>query len=186
MEKISVRKAKDAISGLIDLIDFCRKIAEVPLKQLVEIGSYVGDSTKVFAMNFDKVIAIDPWENGYDESDASSYQYEMSIIESQFDSMRKDFDNIKKMKMTGVAAAQLFEDESLDIVYIDAVHQYKNVKQDIMNWYPKVKIGGIIAGHDYQSSFQGVIDAVDESFGSSPMFIGKDTSWAYLKRKKNL
>lgn len=88
MEKISVRKAKDAISGLVDLIAFCKEISDIPISFLVEIGSYVGDSTKVFAMNFDKVVAIDPWENGYDDSDASSYRYSMTVVESQFDSRK--------------------------------------------------------------------------------------------------
>ncbi len=40
-------------------------------------------------------------------------------------------------------------DESLDFVYIDGSHHYKVVKKDITNYIKKVKIGGLIAGHDY-------------------------------------
>lgn len=178
---ISIRKGKYSISGLKDTIAFCKESSKIPIVTVVEIGSYVGDSTKVFAMNFDKVIAIDPWENGYDDSDASSYQYEMSIIESQFDKLLKDFPNIKKMKMTGDSAVQFFEDESIDMVYIDAIHTYEAVRQDLLNWYPKVKKGGIISGHDYQESFPGVIKAVNEFLGHPPFFIGRDSSWMSVK-----
>lgn len=42
-----------------------------------------------------------------------------------------------------------FEDASLDFVYIDSVHDYAHVKETFERWWPKVKAGGIIAGHDY-------------------------------------
>jgi hypothetical protein len=46
-------------------------------------------------------------------------------------------------------ASNMFQDESLDFVYIDANHAYDFVKQDIELWYPKVKKGGYLWGHDY-------------------------------------
>jgi predicted O-methyltransferase YrrM len=69
--------------------------------------------------------------------------------------------------MTSEEAAEAFEARSLDFVYIDAQHHYEAVKRDIALWWPKVKPGGILAGHDYldgtreQSEF-GVKSAVDE------------------------
>lgn len=67
-------------------------------------------------------------------------------------------------------AANLFEDKSLDFVFIDADHSYKGCKNDISLWYPKVKSKGILCGHDYINSPLeenklvdfGVKDAVDE------------------------
>jgi hypothetical protein len=38
---------------------------------------------------------------------------------------------------------------SLDYVYIDADHSYKSVQEDLIAWYPKVKVGGLFAGHDW-------------------------------------
>lgn len=43
----------------------------------------------------------------------------------------------------------LVEDESLDFVYIDAAHDEKSVTTDIDAWYPKVRKGGLVSGHDY-------------------------------------
>lgn len=56
-----------------------------------------------------------------------------------------------------------FGDESLDFVFIDANHDYESVKNDILAWMPKIKNGGILAGHDYFGS--GVKQAVDEILG---------------------
>jgi hypothetical protein len=47
-------------------------------------------------------------------------------------------------------------------VFIDAAHDYDNVKADILAWYPKCK--GVIAGHDYFLTYPGVMNAVDELF----------------------
>ena len=49
-------------------------------------------------------------------------------------------------------ASKRFEDESIDFIYIDAEHKFEYVYRDIVNWYPKMKKGGIFAGHDYQAS----------------------------------
>lgn len=62
-------------------------------------------------------------------------------------------------------AAINFENNSVDVVFIDAGHSYENVKQDIIAWLPKVKNKGILAGHDYNDSWPGVIKAVNELLG---------------------
>lgn len=62
-------------------------------------------------------------------------------------------------------AAKTFPDGSLDFVFIDGAHDYESVKADIQAWYPKVRQGGIVSGHDYyqgKSGGMGVIQAVDE------------------------
>lgn len=38
-----------------------------------------------------------------------------------------------------------------DLIYIDANHEYDSVKADIEAWWPLVKPGGILAGHDYEN-----------------------------------
>ena len=66
--------------------------------------------------------------------------------------------------LDSLTACDLFEDASLDFIYIDAMHGYEHVKQDILAWLPKVKKGGIISGHDYFEYHAGVVQAVDEIF----------------------
>ncbi len=54
--------------------------------------------------------------------------------------------------MPSEIAAGDFADGSLDAVFIDADHHEDAVKADIEAWWPKVKRGGILAGHDIDES----------------------------------
>lgn len=56
--------------------------------------------------------------------------------------------------------ASQVSDESLDLVYLDACHTYECVIEDLNKWFPKVKKGGVIAGHDYKNRAYGVYPAV--------------------------
>jgi hypothetical protein len=56
-------------------------------------------------------------------------------------------------------AALLYDNRSLDFVFIDGDHAYAAAYNDIKTWMPKVKIGGILAGHDF-TSHAGVNKAV--------------------------
>lgn len=67
-------------------------------------------------------------------------------------------------------AARLFAPGSLEFVFIDASHDYASVKEDISLWFPLVRAGGVLAGHDYQphpegGGHPGVAQAVLERFG---------------------
>lgn len=71
-------------------------------------------------------------------------------------------DYVKAITLDSVSASQLFDDQSLDLIFLDACHDYDAVKADIAAWLPKVKPGGLIAGDDYHPNWPGVIQAVDE------------------------
>ena len=60
-----------------------------------------------------------------------------------------DTKNFNFMDVPSVDAANKFEDESLDFVYLDANHKGKEVLKDLRAWWQKVKDGGIFSGHDY-------------------------------------
>jgi hypothetical protein len=53
------------------------------------------------------------------------------------------------LRIDSVAAAHTFPDRSLDFVYLDGDHSLAGCTRDIVAWAPKIKIGGILAGHDY-------------------------------------
>jgi hypothetical protein len=65
-----------------------------------------------------------------------------------------------------VDAARTVADKSLDFVFLDANHEYAYVRQDIDAWTPKIRSGGILAGHDYrvvdEKPFIEVKQAVDD------------------------
>jgi predicted O-methyltransferase YrrM len=85
--------------------------------------------------------------------------------------------------MNSVEAASSFGPESVDLVYIDAAHDYENTATDIRTWLPKVRKGGILAGHDYRYDPQiQVYEAVNEIFGQDyKIETYPDSSWTIRK-----
>jgi predicted O-methyltransferase YrrM len=126
--------------------------------RLVEVGVYKGCSFSflvIEAINAKKdfdIVAVDafPWD-GLKES----FLENMKPLEGHYRLLAggDSFDRAKD-----------FEDESIDFCFIDANHTYDFVKKDILAYLPKMKKGGIIAGHDYNMSHPGVIQAVNEIF----------------------
>lgn len=58
--------------------------------------------------------------------------------------------SVSFMKTDILSAATYHADRSLDFVYLDARHDLAGVIADLVIWTPKVREGGIIAGHDYR------------------------------------
>jgi predicted O-methyltransferase YrrM len=136
---------------------------------IVEIGSWKGRSTKVLleaSQGF--VHAIDHF-NGTDKDgdDWSGILAKEQDVKSEFLKNVGHYPNLRLHEMSSGDAAQFFNDNSLDMVFIDGDHTYKGVKQDIDTWLPKMKKGGIICGHDYDIGWPGVVQAVDETFGKT-------------------
>ncbi len=135
----------------------------------VEVGVCWGGLTwygaQIARDNFSSWVSVDPWNigssdlpDGWDWEDI--YQgYLMNLRDSGID----DFVETKRMK--SVEAAEQEEDESIDLVFIDGDHAYESCKQDIDSWFPKLKKGGVLLGHDYSEKFEGVKRAVNERFG---------------------
>ncbi|RFP17521.1 class I SAM-dependent methyltransferase [Duganella sp. BJB488] len=61
------------------------------------------------------------------------------------------------LRAYSVQASQGFPNASIDCVYLDGNHAYQSVMADLANWYPKMRPGGLMCGHDY---VDGVGDAV--------------------------
>ena len=78
-----------------------------------------------------------------------------------------DYKNIEILRGITWEMANFVDDNSIDIVYIDACHSYECVMKDIESWIPKVKKGGIMAFHDYLSMEYGVNQAVNEFAGKN-------------------
>jgi predicted O-methyltransferase YrrM len=156
--------------GLLDLIK------EIPNKgRMIEIGTFTGESTVIFGDHFKEVIGIDPMLQDYDPEDATS-NFNFSKVLEMFILRTENYNNISLVQKTSDDAVNDFTDESFDFVYIDGIHQYQNVLEDIKNYLPKIKKGGVIGGHDYVSGWSGVMKAVDEIFGK-PDKTFKDGSW---------
>lgn len=169
-------KQKHVMKMLVDKIDANR---------VIEIGSWLGESTSCWAdavMNkyAAEVISID-WFKGNPGTELEGISNSDDVYSIFRNNMKElgYLDIVKNIIMSSSEAAKFIPDGYADIVYIDACHDYKSVKKDIELWTPKVRVGGIIAGHDYESyeyderfidldvydhKHHGVIKAVNESF----------------------
>ncbi len=57
--------------------------------------------------------------------------------------------HVRLAKKTSVAAAKMVPDDSVDFVFIDGDHSHDAVTTDIYTWWPKLREGGFMGGHDY-------------------------------------
>jgi len=87
---------------------------------------------------------------------------------------------IKPLRMSSLEAAASFEDNTIDFIFIDASHDYENVKADLAAWYPKLKITGVIGGHDYAGRI-GVVKAVDEFVLEYKLNLQVVSNWWYVE-----
>ncbi len=141
--------------------------------KIVELGCWKGKSSSFLiteALKSGKNIDlnfVDTWAGSPEHLDPSEGAYEEGLVEDP-DFVYKIFqDNINKidypkniLRMHTFKASKLFENNSIDFLFIDTAHEFKHVEKEISLWYPKVKSGGIIAGHDY--FYPGVMRAVKD------------------------
>lgn len=110
------------------------------------------------------------------------------LVDHEEERVRRVCDRLAGMGIVNVSwagsvnAAKHQADGSLDFVFIDADHTYESVLADIDAWLPKVRSGGILAGHDYVNApWSGVIRAVTERFDRIEVWRGsKWTDGTYL------
>jgi len=134
--------------------------------RFVEVGSYKGRSTSfmgVEIINSQKNLildCVDTFEGSEEHKDIDKYK----LYQEFFRNTRPIsgvIDNIHAIP--SLEAAKLYDDESLDFVFIAASHDEVNVLADCEAWYPKIKKGGILGGDDYiQEAWPGVVSAVNK------------------------
>lgn len=95
------------------------------------------------------------------------YQEETSVFKEEDYSLNKvlAFEKLDKLKNTQFIIADSVSATSkiptdLDFVYIDGDHSYEGIKRDVEAYYPLVKKGGVIGGHDFYGTFPGVVTFV--------------------------
>jgi len=71
---------------------------------------------------------------------------------------------VKPLLMDSSSASALFKDGIVDLVFIDAGHWYQDVMEDISLWLPKIRLGGIICGHDCQEYYLDIREETDEMY----------------------
>lgn len=182
-------------------LDLARLFEELGFKTGVEVGTERGVYAKELLERAPSVHlhCVDPWKayHGYREH-VSQEKLDGFYLETVERLKRYNAMIIREFSLK---AADIFANNSIDFVYIDGNHAYEHVVADLAAWVPKVKKGGIVAGHDYLKRvnpeyLMGVVPAVDgwcDAYQVEPLFIvgskeikeserrDKQRSWFFVK-----
>ena len=159
----------------------------------VELGSFCGQSIAYLGVelaNYSKdveIYCVDTWqgmEYGGGESDnlndhlrglQDPYSHFLANIKPITKNVWPIIGNTRDERCLGN-----FDDGEISILFIDADHTQTGLRQDLHNWYPKVRSGGIMAGHDYAKD-NGVFLAVTRFFTDKEIKTYPNNVWEVVK-----
>ena len=123
--------------------DLASLLHELDFKSGVEIGIQRGIFSEIICQRNPqmRVYGIDAWARPNGASMRQKAQKRMGV-----------YPHYIIIDDWSVSAAKQFTDRSLDFVYIDADHSYESCLADINAWHPKIRVGGILSGHDYHNT----------------------------------
>lgn len=196
IEKYNVSNKKQEYQ----LLNIFRKDLIVLFKELgfiegCEVGVFRGRFSRFMLDTIPnlKLHCVDCWKPVGHRSEQGQKRY-FAKTKNRLRKYRKN-DQVHLIKKWSMDAVRKFENESLDFVFIDANHNFDHVMQDIIEWSKKVRIGGIVSGHDYtqRRRERGVVLAVNayvKAHRIKPWFLTNgDTekswlnSWFWVKNK---
>lgn len=144
-------------------LDWLREKAKTRMV-VVEVGCWMGITTReLAAVTPGKVYAVDTWE-GSAEHKALLAGKDADFLFRNFQGNVNGHQNVVPIRRHSVNAAEEFKAMGIcpDMVFIDAAHDYENVKADILAWREVLAEGGLLCGHDFDQGRDGVVNAVRE------------------------
>lgn len=145
-------------------IELAKYFNELGFKSGAEIGACFGRYSEILCQSIPglKLMSIDAWNNTRNAQREASAK----MLGEESTRIKLAPYNAIVIKSSSMDAVKNVKDCTLDFVFIDAGHDYNSVAEDIREWSKKVRVGGIVSGHDYyifpNSGNRGVVDAVDE------------------------
>jgi predicted O-methyltransferase YrrM len=179
------------IFGYSRYIDFYHQIVHEAKDDdlFVELGSFLGQSTAAMAqyiVDSQKRIRLDAVDL-FEISDFSDEphaeiinQHGGDFLEAFKSNLRNAqvLDKVNIVKGLSLEVAATYEDRSISFLMIDASHKYEDVVDDIKVWLPKMKVGGIISGDDFD--WPSVAQAVKDTLPNHRLY--NPSTWFYIKQ----
>lgn len=163
-----------------------------PNASVLELGVQHGHFSQAIlaACNPAKLVLVDAWKHLLGPYEADPANASPEVHEARYRETCAKFAGDKRVgifRLTSAKAAPCFHNESFDLIYLDADHTEKAFSEDLVRWWPKVKHGGVLAGHDYTETpwiaVKKVVDAFVAEHGLELMLSGEPDwpSWAVRK-----
>lgn len=183
---VTINKVEHIYKNITGWMTFERFYADMVKRfpsgsRFCEVGTYSGMSFAYLAVemiNVGKVFEL----NAIDSYTFIDEKTNLNIMDQLIQNMSPIDCQVSIIKEQSWAAADMFEDKSVQFLMLDADHVYGSVKKDILSWLPKMAPNSIISGHDYcdprwwDNDHPGVAKAVHEIFGD-------DWNKTYLEEK---
>jgi predicted O-methyltransferase YrrM len=127
-----------------------------PNAVIAELGSFMGLSSVIFANGLirtrnlnGRIYCVDTWRGSKEHTEREEVKQD-TLYDIFLRNVREAgvAGFIHPLRMPSVEAARKFRDGSLDLLFIDADHSEAACLADLEAWYPKVRPGGVILGHD--------------------------------------
>lgn len=153
-------------------------IKDYNIKSIIEIGCFLGRATVWFATRVDKVTVVDVFGPTDEEYLNTPFMHrKATTMYDKFVYNMKYFNLLEKVAIIKATSKEAVEvAPTADLIYIDASHEYEDIKEDIKLWYPKAN--KILCGDDYSKKWEGVRKAVDEV----PFHVNKNQRlWYHIK-----
>jgi hypothetical protein len=138
------------MTNRIELINLFQ--SKYKLGRAVEIGTYEGEyASEILKIWKGDLYLIDIWRkiNNAEYSDSCNRLDYINVMHTCCKNISGYEDRCHMIRTSSRNAVKLFNDESLDFIYLDANHKYEFVKADIKLWFSKLRKGGVFAGHDF-------------------------------------
>lgn len=184
VEQPNIFKTNPKYPILRDLLLECRA------KRVAEIGVFRGKTMEFVLRNnkLNKIIeeyhAIDPYpENMWKYCRLNLSQTPEFTYNNIVNWLRKFKwkDKVKLVRKYSSEASQDYPDGYFDLVFLDGDHSFQGIMTDIVCWEPKVRIGGILCGHDYGNPKWEVEQAVNQVYGDRARLL-PETMWMVWKQ----
>ena len=146
------------------------EIVKMVLKKhikIIEIGSWTGTSTGIMAKLIKpykgKIFAVDHWLGSVNVPHHKIAAKIDIFTIFKFNMVKENvWEIVFPLVMKSQEAAEIFRENTVDLIFIDGDHSYECVKQDILLWWPKLKVGGIMCGHDCEVFYTHLSDEEKE------------------------
>lgn len=162
----------------------------------IEIGVFAGKSLccmgeleKEFKKGI-KIIGVDHFQGSPEEYQHKEFikSLDKPLVEFCWDHLKNagvnDLVTIINGDYIDIARSNLFDRQSVSAIFFDANHSVGETYQAIANWFPKIKVGGIISGHDYL--WDSVKTDVDDFFGKGNVESRANNSWWIIKTHEDI